>query len=279
MKIIFTTDLHGSQWKYLRVLEHAQNLDVDAVVNGGDLLPVNPGLKQQDSFIADFLDDHFSLYESSGIYYLFVMGNTDLKRFDALLQEISSPYHYVENLSREKIDIGRFEFIGFDLMTDYPFPLKDRCRRDTNHSNFKKQLLKAFLSSSRGLKPLEDWFSYVKTLPTLEEELGNLPQPEDMKKAVYVMHMPPAFQGLDVCQGNVMVGSMAIYDFFKNKQPLLSLHGHIHESPEMSSIWNSKINNTCCIQPGQKKDKLIYVICDLDEMEFQRFIEPAPTPK
>lgn len=273
MKILYTTDLHGSKQKYLRVMEHAKKLDVDAVLNGGDLLPVN-SYRLQDSFIVNFLDDHFSQYESSSIHYLYVTGNTDLKCFDNLLQKISSSYHFVENLSHKKVNIGEFEFIGLDLMADYPFPLKDRCRMDTYNSQFKKQCSKAFLSSFQGWKYLDDWYSNVKSLPSLEEELENLPQPADMNKAVYVMHMPPAFLNLDVCHGNIKVGSKSIHDFIQKKQPFLSFHGHIHESPEISKVWKCITRNTWCIQPGQGNEKLIYVICDLDKMEFHRVIDP-----
>lgn len=274
MKIIYTTDLHGHKKKYLRTLEHAKKLDVDAVVNGGDLLPVNP-YRLQGSFISNFLDDHLYQYESASIPYLYVRGNTDLKCFDDDLQEVSSAYDLVENLSQKKVDLGGFEFIDSDLMADYPFSLKDRCRMDTDNSQFKKQLGQAFLSTKQGWRYLDDWCNYVKTLPTLEEELEKLPQPENMHRAVYVMHMPPAFLNLDVCHGNITVGSKAIYDFFQKKQPLLSFHGHIHESPELSRVWKSRIGDTWCIQPGQREEQLVYVICDLDKMEFHRFIEPV----
>ncbi|MCC7550469.1 MAG: metallophosphoesterase [Methanobacterium sp.] len=273
MKIIFTTDLHGTSWKYQRILELAQKLKVDAVVNGGDLLPVNSDLTVQKDFILNFLDDYFHQYESSNIYHLSVMGNTDFKCFDPLFNEITSNYDYTENLSARKVKIDEYEFIGTDLMPDYPFRLKDRCRLDNPHDEFPEQCGKGLLSSLQGWEDIEDWFNYAKKLPTLKEELDNLPHPENVKKAVYVMHMPPAFTGLDVCQGNVTVGSKSIYHFFRNKQPLLSLHGHIHESPKMSRIWNSNIKNTTCIQPGQDNEDLVYVMGNLEEMEFQRFIE------
>lgn len=273
MKIIFTTDLHGIQWKYHRVLELARKLKVDAVVNGGDLLPACEDLTLQKDFIQNFLDDYFYQYELYGIHHLSVMGNTDFKCFDPLFNEIASHYKYTQNLSVKKVKINGYEFIGTDLMPDYPFCLKDRCRMDTADAEFQEQFGKAFLSSPQGWEDIEDWFDYAKAHPTLEEELEGLPQPEDMRKTVYVMHMPPAFIGLDVCQGNVNVGSKAIYRFFRKKQPLLSLHGHIHESPKISNRWNYSMKNTTCIQPGQENEDMVYVICDLDKMEFQRCID------
>ena len=96
-----------------------------------------------------------------------------------------------------------------------------------------------------------------------------------MGKAIYVIHMPPTRIGLDVCQNGNQVGSDAIYQFIEKKQPMLSLHGHIHESPSCSGVWNAKIGKTVCVQPGQMKaDLLTYVLIDLDNMKVERFEKP-----
>ena len=39
MKILFVTDLHGNSENYQRVLELARERGVQAVINGGDMLP------------------------------------------------------------------------------------------------------------------------------------------------------------------------------------------------------------------------------------------------
>lgn len=73
--------------------------------------------------------------------------------------------------------------------------------------------------------------------------------------------MPPSKLGLDVCRDGSTVGSDSVYDFIKNKQPLFSLHGHIHESPEVSGRWKNKVGNTIAIQPGQLK-QFTFVLID-----------------
>ncbi|MFW9896438.1 MAG: phosphoesterase, partial [Candidatus Thorarchaeota archaeon] len=55
----------------------------------------------------------------------------------------------------------------------------------------------------------------------------------------------------------------------------LSLHGHIHESPNVSGKWCSKLGKTISIQPGQSQqgeDFLIYVLIDLETMKIERKI-------
>jgi len=110
----------------------------------------------------------------------------------------------------------------------------------------------------------------LNLLPTIEQELLSLPQPRDPGKAVYVIHGPPAGIGLDVCRGGEAVGSPAMFRFLESRQPLLSLHGHIHESPEETGTWKSTIGRTIVIQPGQSSAGLTVVIGDLDAMTFER---------
>jgi Icc-related predicted phosphoesterase len=58
----------------------------------------------------------------------------------------------------------------------------------------------------------------------------------------------------------------------------MSLHGHIHESPKVSGLWNNKLGNTICIQPGQTElgnTEFNYVIIDTNNKEYKRFVEPC----
>jgi Icc-related predicted phosphoesterase len=88
------------------------------------------------------------------------------------------------------------------------------------------------------------------------------------------MHMPPANLGLDHCMNGDKVGSRAIHEFIKKKQPLLTLHGHIHESPDVSGKWQAKLGETLCIQPGQygQLEDFVYAVIDLDKMQCERFV-------
>jgi len=93
-----------------------------------------------------------------------------------------------------------------------------------------------------------------------------------MSHSIYVIHMPPSRLGLDVCANGSEVGSKAIHNFLERNQPLLSLHGHIHESPETSGKWRAKLGNALCIQPG-RLTPFTYVTIDLETIEFNRHIE------
>jgi len=54
-------------------------------------------------------------------------------------------------------------------------------------------------------------------------------------------------------------------------QPLLTLHGHIHESPDITGIWRNRAGRTWCVQPGQTRG-LSYVLVDLERAEMKRTV-------
>lgn len=276
MKLLFVTDIHGVKWKYERIFQIAKSLKPDLVLNGGDMLPFKGNLLKQGRFIDDFLDDYLSKFESEKIYYLFIPGNDDLIIFDELFNEMCDKYRYIANIAQNKfqIEYSDYEFIGMNWVTDLPFGLKDRARKDAKDFTFPKQIGNQVLSTPNGWKEIDDWFSFVDTLPTIEEELNNLIRPIKIKNTIYLIHMPPSKLGLDVCYDGRKVGSKAIYDYLQKNQPLLSLHGHIHESLDVSGIWHSNIGETVCIQPGQAhfyENYLIYITIDLKNMEIKRF--------
>lgn len=103
-----------------------------------------------------------------------------------------------------------------------------------------------------------------------EEELGKMidemaAKLPDMEKAVFNFHDPPKDSTLDTCpmldwtkdppeqivQGGQPVmhgaGSASVRKAIEKYQPMLGLHGHIHESQSVA-----KIGRTTCINPGSE---------------------------
>ena len=275
MKILYVTDLHGNVAKYRRVFEAAIKHGIAAVVNGGDMLTLDGDLHgSQREFIEGFLSPYFAGYEKAGISHLGFLGNDDLKIHDLFFDEVCRKYKGAVNLAQRRFVLAGFEFIGMNWVTDYPFRLKDRCRMDGKHYAFQRQFGSGLLSTEEGFRELGDWQAYAANLPTIEDELSALPKPEVSFKTVYVIHTPPFGVGLDVIRSGEKVGSPAVSRFIEKMQPLLTLHGHIHESPAMSGVWKAKIGKTRCVQPGQMTaNTLSYALIDLEIMELQRFEE------
>lgn len=270
MKILYVTDLHGNRWKYNASLKLAQLLGASLIINGGDLYPKdrdllkNGDLFNQDIFVRGFLDEHLRSVSESGISYILCPGNDDLLRFDEILNEVVSRYTNVYNADQRLVEIEGYEFIGMSWVSDYPFQLKDRCRKDTENFVFEKQFGPGLLSTGKhkSWSIISDWVDYASSILTLEEELDLLPTPKNPRRAIYVLHDPPDGLGLDAVNTTRLVGSKAVRKFLYKTQPLLSLHGHIHESPRVTGVWKAEIGDTVVIQPGQERF-LCYVVIDI----------------
>ena len=134
----------------------------------------------------------------------------------------------------------------------------------------------AGISNEYGYDRIYNWLEYARTeLPYMCDILNDLPEPENPQQTVYVMHMPPA--GLRLGQllyQDLDIGSVDICRFPEERQPLLSLHGHIHESPDtQKGRWINQICGTVCIQTGQTElhDRdMVYAEIDLQSREYSR---------
>lgn len=270
MKILYVTDLHGDKNKYRKLLELAVEKRIDVIVNGGDMLPkLGERHLDQPVFINGFLRDYFAALQEHNIIYLTMLGNDDLLSVDGLFEQVCGEFENIHNIAGKKVLVREYEFIGMNNILDHPFGCKDRVVTEKDYIPQRQLSYFAGISNEYGYDRIFDWLEYSKTnLPLMCDILQKLPEPKSPKQTIYVMHMPPA--GLKLGQllyQDLDIGSVDIYEFLKLKQPLLSLHGHIHESPDTEKgTWINQIRHTVCIQPGQtelgSKD-LIYVEIDL----------------
>ncbi len=272
MRFLYVTDLHGNEKKYRAILELAREREVTLVVNGGDMLPKGGDMHaDQARFLDTFLDAHLAEYDAAGIQHICCLGNDDLRVHDEPFAAMCERHPLTVNLAQARIEFGGYEWIGMNWVDDYPFRLKDRCRLDAPDATVGVQLGTALLSRPNGFDEVEDWEAYVETLPSIEHELADLPEPGDPERTVYVIHAPPVDLGLDVCAHGQAVGSHAVRRFIEARQPLLTLHGHIHESPEMSAAWRNRLGRTWCVQPGQL-GRLAFALIDLASMKMERIV-------
>ncbi len=271
---VYVTDLHGDRWRYERALALAAEVGAALLINGGDLLPHGRLHEEQARFIAEFLDPYFAACRDRGIRCLFIPGNDDLAAHDSLLDAACGKYPVASNVARRLSAVGAYDFVGLDLVADFPFRLKDRARMDTRDAAFPPHSRGGLLSVPGGWREIPDWPAYARTLPTIEDELAALPAPRDPVRAIYLLHGPPSGLGLDVCRGGAAVGSRAVLRFLERVQPLVALHGHIHESPQETGTWKTAVGRTVCIQPGQAPGSLTAVVGTLDGMTFERVVIP-----
>lgn len=106
-------------------------------------------------------------------------------------------------------------------------------------------------------------------------------QVENMKNCIFNLHCPPYDTGIDTAVeldeklrpvtiggqvSQIPVGSTAVRTAIEKYQPLLGLHGHIHESR-----GDIKIKKTLCINPGSEYGEGILrgVIINLTEKKIK----------
>jgi Icc-related predicted phosphoesterase len=63
------------------------------------------------------------------------------------------------------------------------------------------------------------------------------------------------------------VGSIAIQNFIKNKQPLVTLHGHVHESVRITGCWMEKNGRTYSFSAAHDGPELALVRFNTDDLE------------
>lgn len=122
-----------------------------------------------------------------------------------------------------------------------------------------------------------------------EEELGGkldgmASQIKDFKNVIFNVHVPPIDSGLDTCPrldknlkpiivgGDIAMGpggSTAVRSSIERYQPLVGLHGHIHESKGFV-----KIGRTLCVNPGSEYSEGILrgVLVDLEDGKVKNFL-------
>lgn len=277
MKFIYSCDLHGDENKYESLYKRAIETSINVIVLGGDLLPKNCNREvEQPNFIQHYLSVYFDRLQNAGIKCLCILGNDDIQTIDDIFNKVCMKYDNVINIDKQCYTIEDCNFIGLSNVLDHPFGCKDRVVIEENYEIQSQLSPLIFLSNKPSNIVIDNWYEYAKSnvelMETLLEKLPNCSKGKD----ICVFHMPPKNIGLDVTRMYLEVGSKAIYKYILAKQPYMTFHGHIHESPEVSGKWKEHIGKTLCVQPGQSGFnymQFVYTIVDTDTGICERVVD------
>lgn len=100
---------------------------------------------------------------------------------------------------------------------------------------------------------------------TMESELERAPRPAG--PLVLVSHCPPRATALDVAHDRRPLGSVAVRAAIDRLRPVVSLHGHIHESPRMSGQSFQRLGGTLAVNAGRASEYLLAAMISLDTDE------------
>lgn len=273
----FVSDLHGDIPRYRKLFSRILVEKPSAVFLGGDLLPshlsrlTGTGCSPEE-FIADYLMPEFSkVREQLGPEYpalFLILGNDDPRSAEDGI-EIGASAGLWNYLHGRKSCVQGHDVYGYSYVPPTPFNLKDWERYDVSE----------FVDPGC-IHPTEGW----RTVPvperevkfsTIKKDLKNLTNGNDLSGSIMLFHTPPYRTSLDraALDGkfvdhvplDVHVGSIAVREFIEERQPLVTLHGHVHESAGITGNWKETIARTIMLSAAHDGPELALVRFSAEE--------------
>jgi len=268
MKLMTLSDIHqmNNKWKKLITASKLEKPEVIAIA--GDLFPKDKGIQDHFNFM-HHIKKYAKQIKDLNIELVLMLGNDDNQHLIPLFQELDKEglFHFVHDSIKM---VKGYEFVGMPWVKDYPFTYKFWIKPDINGDDgislqqFGEPII---LNKDNKWEKIEGkYLHYLLEKGSIEQSLSDLvSQVKDMNKSIWLIHGPPANMKLDVCGHGEEVGSKAVTVFLEKNEPMLTIHGHIHESPEVTGIWKKQVGNTLVIQNGQLHLDLYYSMLQIED--------------
>ncbi|HKL09633.1 MAG TPA: metallophosphoesterase [Bacteroidales bacterium] len=275
MNCYFVSDLHGKLERYTKLFDEIKSGKPEVLFIGGDIFPnFYPKIDHPfDDFVADFMMPEFqklkSFLKERYPTIFFILGNDDPKSEEMKIIEGEKKglWHYSHN---KKLPLGDYAVYGYANIPPSPFIFKDWERYDVS-----RYVDPGCIHPTEGKRSVEENIDIEYA--TIKDDLISLTGDDSLENAVFLFHSPPYQTNLDraALDGqtfdyvplDVHVGSIAIQRFIEKKQPLLTLHGHIHESSRIMGDWKQKSGKTWMFTAAYEFPKLAIVKFNLDNLD------------
>lgn len=306
--LFFATDIHGSDICWSKFLNAGKFYEADILILGGDMtgkaiVPVvhqggqnyRVNLLEQvfDVQGSDELEDMLKRIRSRG-YYPYLTTPDEIAELEQapdkihalFLDEVLKTFQRWMELADRKLD-------GTDLRV-YVCPGND----DMFAVDDLVRATRRVILSEGQVIPLDDYHEMISSgwsNPTPwhtyreegEEQLrvryeAMVKQLKAPQRAIFNIHVPPYKSNLDEApeldsnlrpkyagQSLVPVGSTALRQVIEQTQPLLGLHGHIHEGRGAS-----RLGKTLCLNPGSMYEQgvLLGALVKLERGKLQNYV-------
>lgn len=270
----FVSDLHGHTDRYRKLFKAIASERPGAVFLGGDLLPSGLSATRtlavaHRDFVNDFLVTSLRLLRRSlGNAYprvFVILGNDDSKSEEAAIIAAATRGLW-EYVHERRVSFGKYDVYGYACVPPTPFLLKDWERYDVS-----RHVDPGCVSPEEGRRSVPVAANEVR-YATISEDLQRLVGQADLSHAILLFHAPPYQTKLDraALDGKMVdhapldahVGSIAIQRFIEQRQPLITLHGHIHESARLTGSWSQRRGRTHCFSAAHDGPELALVRFD-----------------
>lgn len=271
---LFASDLHGKTRRFVELLRIIGHERPAVVLLGGDLLPGGLGAlraeaQTDDDFVQDFLVARLDeLRTRLGAAYprVFVILGNDDPRSEEDAVAAGAARGVWEYVHERRASVDGYDVYGYACVPPTPFLLKDWERYDVS-----RHVDPGCVSPEEGHRTVAAAESRIR-YGTIQEDLATLFGQRSLDRAVCLFHAPPyrtnldraALDGMQVDHAplDVHVGSVAIRRCIEERQPLLTLHGHIHESARLTGAWREQIGRTHCFSAAHDGPELALVRFD-----------------
>ncbi len=175
---------------------------------------------------------------------------------------------YIHDSTRQ---LNGYTVYGYSYVPPTPFLLKDWERFDVS-----RYVDPGCVPPTEGMLTLpvpadeREW-------STIKDDLHRLTGDADLSKSIFLFHSPPYKTKLDRAAldtvrvdhapADVHVGSIAIARFISVRQPLLTLHGHVHEAARLTGEWRDRIGDTHCFSAAHDGPELALVRFEPENLE------------
>lgn len=270
---LFVSDLHGRIDRYEKLRGVIRRERPAGVFVGGDLMAGGLADLMEGGCGEDFVGAWLrpalaGLKEELGEDYpsvFLIPGNDDPRIIECELQELEGEglLHYVHG---RRVTFGDHIVYGYACIPPSPFQLKDWERYDV-----------ARHVDPGCVAPTEGWLTVPQEesslkFGTIAQDLGELVGDDVLDGAIFLFHVPPYQTNLDRAAldhimidhvaVDVHIGSIAVRRFIEARQPLVTLHGHVHESSRLTGAWMDRIGRTVCLSAAWDGPELAVVRFD-----------------
>ena len=270
---MFVSDLHGNKKRYTSLFNIIEKEKPDALFLGGDLLPKGFDADMDiEAFLHDIFLSRVSMIKKLGIPTRFftILGNDDPKIYETILKDAEKD-GLIEYVHNKTTTFEHLFVTGYSCVPPTPFKLKDWEKYDVS-----RYVDVGAISPESGIRTVDVPEEKIR-YETIQHDLDRLSKKAPADKSIFLFHSPPYKTRLDRADldtkivdhapVDVHVGSVAIQRFIQKSQPLLTLHGHIHESTRITGYWNEKIGKTYSFNAAHDGKELAVVRFDTDHLD------------
>jgi Icc-related predicted phosphoesterase len=285
-RILFATDMHGSEGAWRKFLNASAMLKVNVAICGGDLTGkmIVPIIERSGGKYNYYFMGKTNTIESSELegafkevrgigYYPYKTSESEYEEMRQNPTKVDDAFHKVmESTLKNWFDLIRQKVPSETQVIVCPGN-DDRTLVDDEINNHKDVINaegKVIMIDEMHEMISTGWVNPSPWKTAREEDDDKLEvrlekyisQLKDLSSAIFNFHAPPFESKLDeaplldkdlnpILQGGrvvmVPVGSKAVRKMVEKYKPLLGLHGHIHEA-----CGNIKIGKTHCVNPGSE---------------------------